>query len=161
MRQSLFQGIHKILAHPLLILIAILTAATSAMSAEQDEKDAITKVIEAHYDAWNRHNAKEMAALYAEDGDLRTPWNEIGKNRQEVEAVYNSEFAKKTKNAHVDDSIKSIRIVKPDIAFVDVESTITGMQTSNEKKYPDLHHHVIFLLVKREGKWQILAGRPF
>jgi hypothetical protein len=55
----------------------------------------------------------------------------------------------------------SIQLIKPNLAFVDLDSIITGMQTLEKNKYLPLHHHVVFLLVKREGHWKILVGRPY
>ncbi len=144
------------------IFYAILLLVAAPLSAQQqNDENAVKDVIEAHYKAWNQHDTKKMAALYASDGDLRTSLNEVGKNRAEIEKIYSTEHSKMFKEAHIDKTIKSIRMVKPDIAFVDVESTVTGMQTQDKNKYAPLHHRVVFLLVKREGSWKILAGRPF
>lgn len=137
-------------------------ALTASLYAdEQEDIQAIQQVLEEHYEAWNNHDAQKLASLYADDGDLRTPWNDIGKNQQQIEKIFASEMSGRSKNAHIEKSIKSIRIIKPGVAFVDVESVITGMQGEAQGKYPTLKHHVAFLLVKKDGKWQILSGRPF
>lgn len=143
------------------LLLLQLPSQAVAQPILQDQANEINRVIDGYYDAWNQHDTKKMAEFYAADGDLRTPWNEIGKNRKEIEAIYASEHVKQMKNAHIDKSVNSIRMINPNLAFVDVESTIKGMQASDEKQYSPLHHHVIFLLIEREGKWQILIGRPF
>lgn len=155
----------KFVYYPLILLLTLFASHAAAQPApqkdSQKETNVIRKIIDEHYDVWNKHDVKQMAALYAPDGDLRTPWNEVGKNREEIEKIYASEQANQMKNAHIDKTVKSIRIVKPDIALVDVESTITGIKSGNAKQEPPFHHHVVFVLVKREGKWQILIGRPF
>jgi uncharacterized protein (TIGR02246 family) len=143
---------------PLLVLFASLGFAESFPPSQEKE---IRAVIEGHYNAWNQHDAKKMAELYASDGDLLTTFNESGKNRNEVEKILAEEQNTKMKNAHIDHKIKTIRMIKPDIAFVDVQSDIKGMETIDKKKYMPLHHHVVFVLVQRDGKWQILIGRPF
>lgn len=149
----------KIILCNLFLMLALFTP-VFAQQKPNDEQE-IGKVIEGHYAAWNQHDAKKMADFYASDGDLRTPWNETGKNRKEIEKIYASEQSRLMKNAHIDYSLKSIRLINPGIAFVDVESAITGMQSGDTKQNSPFHHHVIYLLVKREGKWQILIGRPF
>ncbi len=142
------------------LLLLQLPSQAVAQPILQDQANEINRVIDGYYDAWNQHDTKKMAEFYAADGDLRTPWNEIGKNRKE-----RSDLCVRTcqamKNAHIDKSVNSIRMINPNLAFVDVESSIKGMQASDEKQYSPLHHHVIFLLIEREGKWQILIGRPF
>jgi uncharacterized protein (TIGR02246 family) len=132
-----------------------------AESFPPSQEEKIRAVLESHYTAWNQHDPKKMANLYAPDGDLRTVFNEWAKNRNEIEKIYADEQNTKLKNAHIHHKIKSIRMVKPDIAFVDVESDIEGMETLDKKKYMPLHHHVIFVLVQKDGQWQILIGRPF
>jgi uncharacterized protein (TIGR02246 family) len=150
----------KIILYTLFLMLGLFTK-VYAQQMPQNEENDVRKVIETYYDAWNQHDVKKMAELYATDGDLRTPWNQTGKNRKEVETIYASQQTKQMKNAHINYSLKSIRMIKPSMAFVDSESTITGMQTVDAKQYSPLHHHVIFVLVKRDGKWQILIGRPF
>lgn len=136
-------------------------AQTAPKTVSVNSENEVKQVIDAYYTAWNQHDAKKMASYYASDGDLRSPWNEFGKDRKEVEAIFASEHAKQLKDAHIDHSVKSIRMIKPNIAFVDVESTIAGMEAADKNQYSTLHHHVVYVLVNRDGKWQILIGRPF
>jgi len=144
----------------LMLHLAALPLFGDAPALSQDDEKAIRDVFEAHYDAWNDHDAKKMALLYASDGDLRTTRNKEGKNQKEIEEVLVDLHSQNMKDAQVEGVIKSIQLVKPDIAFIDGESTITGIQSSN-KNTSRLHHHVVFVLVKREGQWKILIGRPF
>jgi uncharacterized protein (TIGR02246 family) len=132
-----------------------------AQSFPPNQEEQIRAIIDDHYTFWNQHDSKKMAELYASDGDLLTIFNEWGKNKKEIEKIYADEQNTKMKNAHIEHEIQSIRMIKPNIAFVDVESNIVGMETLDKKKYMPLHHHVVFLLVDRDNKWQILVGRPF
>jgi uncharacterized protein (TIGR02246 family) len=129
--------------------------------SQQDEERAIKKVIEGYYTAANSHDPKKMAEFFAVDGDMRTSWDEIANNRQEIENIFAFHHAKLMKNAHVEASITFLRQVKPNIAFIDVDTITSGMTTQVKTQYAPMHHHVIFLLVKREGSWQILEARPF
>lgn len=130
-----------------------------AQTDQQNDDTQIKQIIDAYYEAWNQHDAKKIATFYASDGDVRTPWNEIGTNRKEVEAVYAHEFKRYTKNANIKASLKSIKMIKPGLAFLDVETTITGIPTDTTSI--PFHHHVVYVLQKNNGKWQILISRPF
>lgn len=152
---------HKILCLAAFALLALFNSPSFAASLPADEEQQIRTILKMYYDVWNQHEPKKQAELYASDGDLRTVFNEWGKNRSEIEKIFADEQNGIMKNAHVDYEIKSIRMIKPDIAFADVESDIKGIETLDKSKYMPLHHHVVFVLVKREGKWQILIGRPF
>jgi uncharacterized protein (TIGR02246 family) len=154
---------YKIIFNSIFLLLILCTSQVVAQSTPPnptDDEKEIRGVIDNYYNAWNQHDAKKMAGYYAIDGDLRTPWNEIGQGRQEVEKVYASEMNKQMKDAQIEKSVKSIRMVKPTIAFVDVESTITHNQSVQKHNMP-FHHHVVYVLVKRDDQWQILIGRPF
>jgi uncharacterized protein (TIGR02246 family) len=141
------------------LLLAFQPLFGASQTFSQNDEDAIRNVIEEHYKAWNQHDVKKMAELYANDGDIRTPWNQVAKNRSEIEAMYRSELPKNN-NAHIAYTIQSIRMIKPNIAFAEVASTISGMQTQDKSHYLPFHHRVVYVLVKR-GSWQILIGRPF
>lgn len=144
-----------------LILLLALPLNGYAPPLSQDDEKGIRALFEEHYNAWNQHDAKKMADLYASDGDLRTSGNRKGKDHDEIEAIFLDQHSHQMREAHIEGSIDSIQLVKPDVAFVDGESTVTGMQTLEKNKFPRLHHHVVFLLVKRDGQWKILVGRPF
>jgi len=148
----------KIILSLVFICLAIQIQAQQATPADDLQ---IRQVLDGYYEAWNRHDTQAMAKFYAPDGDLRTPWNEIGKNRKEVAEIYAKEHANQMKDARIEKNLKSIRMIKPDFAFVDVESTITGMNEAGEERDSPLHHHVVYVLARRDGNWQILIGRPF
>jgi uncharacterized protein (TIGR02246 family) len=140
------------------VLLFFANSLFGAQSFPQEDEKAIKELIEAHYNAWNQHDAKKMASLYAPDGDIRTSLNQMGKNQKEIEQIYRSQHQTEFKDAHNEIKIHSIQMIKPESAFVEVESTITGIQGAD--KAPHLHR-VIFLLTKKNGNWQILSYRPF
>lgn len=151
----------KAACYTLFALSMLFASLGFAAPLQSDQEEQIRALLEAHYAAWNQHNPKKLAELYAPDGDLRTVFNEWGKNRGEIEKIFGNEQNSKMKDAHINHEIKSIRMIKPDIAFVDVESDIQNMETLDKEKYMPLHHHVVYVLVKKDGVWQILIGRPF
>lgn len=114
-----------------------------------EEENQIKSVINSFYDDANKHEPKKMAEFFTTDGDIRTPWSDRGTNRDEVEKILTTEFTGMMKNAHFENNIQSIRMVKPDVAFVDMDSVIKGMETNASTQYAPTHHHVIFVLVKR------------
>lgn len=142
-------------------LLGLIGSLGFAESFPPDQEKQIRTVIEDHYTFWNKHDPAKMAELYAFDGDLRTIFNERANNRKEVEKIFADEQNTKMKDAQIKYEIQSIKMIKPNIAFIDVESDIKGIETLDQKKYMPIHHHVVYVLVLRDGKWQILIGRPF
>lgn len=151
----------RVILFLILALMALTAAKAFANPFPPEQEKQIRVVINGFYEAFNQHDPKKVGEYFTPDGDFRTPWNQWGKNRDEVEKITTALFAGMMKNAHFEKSINSIRMIKPDIAFVDVESVITGMQTAANTQYAPLHHHVVYVLVKREGKWQFRMARPF
>lgn len=151
----------KFLTLTISCFLTILCTYAIGQDVQQDDESAIKDLMQKYYEAWNAHDAKKLALLYAEDGDIRTPWNTVGKNRKEVEEIFASQFNKSMKNSHAGGSSPSIRMLKPNLAFVDLESTITGMGSPQMGQYAPMHHHVAFILIKKNGKWEVLISRPF
>jgi hypothetical protein len=67
-----------------LLLAALPLHGATTPSLPQNDEKAIRDLITAHYSAWNQHDVKKMADLYASDGDIRTSLNQMGKNRKEI-----------------------------------------------------------------------------
>ncbi|MBA2727917.1 MAG: SgcJ/EcaC family oxidoreductase [Parachlamydiaceae bacterium] len=145
----------------LMLLLAALPLHGDDLALSRDDEKGVRALLEAHYNAWNKHDTETMADLYTPDGDLRTTENKIGKNPKEIKAILSDQHSHLMKDAHIEGVIKSIQLIKPDVVFVDAESTITGMKALDKHNNSRLHHHVVFVLVKREGQWKILIGRPF
>ena len=76
-------------------IIAIgLTTSVSAQGVDQDAKQQIEQIIAAYHDAWNKHDAAGIAALYTKDGIIvsQAPVPHIVKHGQE-DIVKNYEAA--------------------------------------------------------------------
>src|ERR1700722_20098034 len=115
---------HKVVYRNAFLLMVLFTSLGFAASFPPDQEKQIRSIIEEHYSAWNQHDPKKMADLYASDGELQGLSTLWGRNRSEVEKIYADEQNTKMKNAHIAHDIKSIMMIKPDIAFVDVETDI-------------------------------------
>lgn len=126
--------------------------------AEADQA-AIFKLVDDFVQKWNQHNPKEMASLWTEDGDLVSPWGQWAKNKAEVEQNFILEQNGNLKNTTMKQTIHQIRLIAPNIALIDVEANITGINAKDmPKSFP---HHAVYLAVKQNGVWRIAAARAY
>jgi uncharacterized protein (TIGR02246 family) len=110
--------------------------------------------------AWNKHDTQTLTNLWAEDGNLMNPWTDEYSGKKEIGQHFAQEHADTMKNSQIALSVQNVRFIDPETAFVDAEMTLTGMTFGGETVAP-LRDHAVFLMVKRDGKWQILIARPY
>src|SRR5262245_45224573 len=106
----------------------LLRAADAPAGSPADEK-AIRETAARFIDAFNRADAKGVAALWATTGTLSDESGEIVKGREAIEAKY-AEFFKQHPGAKIEINIKSIEFPTPSVAIEDgvarVESAHAG-----------------------------------
>jgi uncharacterized protein (TIGR02246 family) len=76
---------------------------------DQNTRQQIEQIVAEYRDAWNNHNAAEIAALYTKDGIVVTPAPQMVKNgQQEIQENYQKAFASLT--IMIRQSIKSYHL---------------------------------------------------
>ncbi len=146
----------------LLALAAFILAAAPVPSAPDDDIAAIKKNTAAFSAAWNKHDTKALAALWAADGDLIDPWGVTSVGRDAVEKFFAGEhtgmgkLAKSTYDNKKDD----IRLITPDVAIEDWQVVLSGLNGPDGKPMGPQMHRVIVVCKKSAGHWQIAAARP-
>src|SRR5688572_16746766 len=104
----------------LCISLALLSLLSTAALAADDQ--AIKDRVDQFQAAWNKHDAKAMAAIWAEDGDLINPFGATAQDRAEVEKVFNHEHAHAFKGSTYTTSAVTVRSVAPDVAVADIKA---------------------------------------
>lgn len=111
---------------------------------------------------WNKHDAQAMASHWAADGDVINPWGKWAIGRGNVQKLFNQEVQSGWFNKSISEQdIDSIRFVSPDVAIIDVSATVTGTFNIQGRESGPLAHHVLYVAVKKDGKWQLTAARPY
>ncbi len=134
-------------------------AAPRAEHGTEDES-AIRKVAAAIAAAWERHDAKALAAFWSEEGDLIDPAGRVARGREEIEKLFADEHSTVFKTSHATISDRAVRFLKPDLAIADGSFEITGMRSPDGKDLPPLKGLYTRILVKRGGQWWVIADRP-
>jgi uncharacterized protein (TIGR02246 family) len=89
-----------------------------AESAKSENESAIRAAVNQYSSAWNNHDAKAMARIFAQDADF------IGGsggrvNRAAFEKTMAEEHATVFKDRKLTTTVEQIRFLKPDIGIVD------------------------------------------
>src|SRR5208282_5841498 len=108
----------KLLLTGLTITLAGLPLRVRGQTIGGTDQQAIVAVIDRFVDAWNRHDAKSFASVFAEDGDF-TNWRGTGASgRSKIEEFHAPMFTTIFKNSHQTYTTIKSRFIRPDVAAV-------------------------------------------
>lgn len=132
--------------------IIFISAAPTSSSIENE----ISQFVDLFVKKWNQHDPKELNELWAENGDLMNPAGEWEKGKANVLKILIREHRGPLRNSQMKQKITNILVLNPNMAWVDakVSLNVPGVPES-------LDHHIVYLLVKENNQWRILAVRPY
>lgn len=138
-----------LVAAALVLLRGISLAQSSSTVSAAADREQIAKAAQAFADAFNKRDAKAVAALWTEQGEHREADGETFRGRAAIEKAY-SEFFKSNANSRIEVLVKSIRFPAKDVA---VEEGLIR-QTSGPKSLPQSTSYVA-IHVRESGQWKI------
>ena len=108
--------------------------------------------------AWNRHDAKEFAELFVDDGEWTDVLGQHIKGKQQIEKLHKYPFKSVLKDATL--IIISIRnrFITKDIFAIDVEWKTTGNKTPDGKPIPDRNGLLDLVVTLEGGSTRITLG---
>jgi uncharacterized protein (TIGR02246 family) len=107
------------------VVLGVAWSARAELGTPADEA-AIRKILEVRNIAYNNHDARALAAAYAQDADLVTGAGRLVSGRAEIEKNYVQAFAGVDKNAVVKTDSSKLRFLTSDTAILDLEGVTTG-----------------------------------
>jgi uncharacterized protein (TIGR02246 family) len=147
----------KFLLTGLTIALAGLSVISRCQTKGETDQQAVSAVIDRFMDAWNRHDAKAFAAVFAEDADFTNWRGEGASGRSNIEAFHAPVFATIFKNSHQSYSNIKTRFIRSDVAVVDVHWEMTGATDAQGNPRPDRHGLLSFTMAKNAAEWQIVV----
>ncbi len=123
----------------------------------ETDRQAIVALMDRFMDAWNRHDAKAFAAVFAEDADFTNWRGTWARGRSRIEESHAPMFATIFKNSHQKYTTIESRFIRPDVAAVDVRWEMTGAMDAQGNSRPDCLGLLNFVMAKNDGQWQILV----
>lgn len=112
--------------------------ACSSRSTVKPQEISVQDLLKCFVTAWNRHNAEAIAALWADDGDLITPWGLWGKGKAAVQMIFEKEQAVFFSTSTIKQEVNNVRSIGEAGVWVDAPSIITGVATPDGNESPPL-----------------------
>ena len=134
---------------------------SKAGTADTKDLTAIKQVATDLAQAFNDNDAHAAAALFATNAVLINPQGKKASGREEIEQLIGEDMNNFMKGGNNTFSNITVKMVKPDVAFIDMDHNMSGAKASSDSEnQTPTKIHVAGLVVKQGGKWQILEARP-
>jgi uncharacterized protein (TIGR02246 family) len=138
-----------------IIVVLIVVGIVSGQEHSETDERTIGVVVGRFMDAWNRHDAHALAALFSEDADFTNVRGTHVRGRTGVSGFLAPLFTGAFKESHLTGRLRSVRFLKPDIALADIDWEMTGATTPEGSARP-LHKGLLdWALTKTGGQWLI------
>ena len=89
------------------------------------------------------------------------PAGERAEGRDQVTALFRKDFEGVLKGVKNKLSILSVRMVTPELAFVDIQQELTGGKPMPGRPTPWVAHAAVLLTKQGGGDWMVLDARPY
>lgn len=142
--------------HIVFILPFILAGDT--LNAQNQDSLAITQVISNYESAFNLKDPKAYSILFAEDADFVNWQGKAVHGRDSIESFHIKTF-KNLRTTQLKFISHTIRFIKPDVAYVDINLINLNMTTPDGKSLPNREVMLVWVLTKERGKWFIKVNR--
>ena len=109
----------------------------------------VVETMDEFVDAYNRHDAKAMAEQFTADADACVSLSRY-RGRDQI-----ASFFARLRGNDIESPSKTaaIRFLTPDVALMDVETTLTGLQGANGGELPPLLIKACFIATKKDDRW--------
>ena len=139
------------------IIIVLILACAPAFAEEPAAASGAETAIKEHFkdfdQAWDKHDAKAVAAFYTEKAEIVTESGQTFSGRDGIEQCLSNGFDNSLKDSTLTITVQKVRLIKPDVALVDSDLQIKeGDADSNSL-------HLVSILVKQDGKWMTETSR--
>jgi uncharacterized protein (TIGR02246 family) len=118
-------------------------------------EESIREVVKDCMDAWNKHDVKAFASLFAKDADFTSWMGQATTGRDAIEKYHEPLFATRFKTTHQTTENVKVRLIKPDVASVDIWWNMTGALDDSGQPRPPRRGILSWIMTKEEGRWLI------
>jgi uncharacterized protein (TIGR02246 family) len=125
------------------------------MTEQQNVMRAIDALVAGLVEAWNRHDAHVFAAAFADDAEFTNVFGMVQKGRAAIEAAHAPIFKSMFRGSHLAVKETRIRLIRPDVASVDVRWTMTGARDPHGNPWPEREGLLNWIVTDHGGNWLI------
>lgn len=121
------------------------------------DEDAVKANILTFAEAWNIHNANQLAGLFTEDADFVMVLGIWWKGRREIEKNHEELFSTLMRDSRLTFTDTKIKFLKPDVAVAHGTWELIGQQSPEGEKLPPRQGILSCVMTPQNDKWQITA----
>jgi len=145
----------------LLVLGIVIFATNTATPQAPPDETAIRNIIQEEVAAWNSGDAVAYSRHFAVDGTFTNVRGQFFVGREAFTQRHDYVFKGQFHGSTLKQDIVSLKFVRPDVAVVEVLTSVTGFQklspgTSTDAK-GRLRTRLFQVMVKDGGEWKIVA----
>ena len=144
-------------ASSLFLFFFVPAAAILAQSA-QDDRD-IRGLGAQVQEAWNKSDAKLLAALWLTDGDYVSSTGRTARGRDEVEKAFAEQWGEIYKGTKIAHTLTNVRFLRKDVAIADGAFEVSGMRDAAGKVLGSRSGLSTIVAVKKGTRWYVAALR--
>src|SRR5579863_6487230 len=145
----------------LLLLAAATLAATAAGAQTIDDETAIRQIVQEEATAWTHGDATAYSVHFANDGAFTNILGEFSTGHDVFLKHHEFLFRGPYRGTTLHHDIVSLKFPRPDVAVVDVLTSVTGFQKLAPGLATDakgrLRTRLLQVLVKDKGQWKIIT----
>jgi uncharacterized protein (TIGR02246 family) len=146
----------------LVLVIAFLSSSVAGLGQNPSaDEAAIRSIVQGSEDAWNRGDAQAFAAHYSESGEFTNVIGQQLYGREAFIAQHAKIFSTIYKGSRNVFSVTKITFLRPDVALVDIDGTLSGALQipPGVKAFDDgtVHVKLLEVMTREKGSWSIAA----
>lgn len=139
-----------------LFLIGVCGHAESGSAADEKDIRSIGSQIQ---EAWNKADAKMMAALWLTDGDYVSSTGRTASGRDQVEKAFAAQWAAIYRRTRIAHTLTNVRFLGRDVAIADGAFEITGMKDASGRALGARSGLTTIVAARKGDRWYIAALR--
>jgi uncharacterized protein (TIGR02246 family) len=125
------------------------------MTADKNVEQAIEGLARALEGAWNRHDARALGEPFAEDADFTNVFGMLARGRAAIEALHAPLFKTMFTDSRLTITETRVRLIRPDVAAVDVKWTMTGARDPHGNPWPQRVGLLNWIVTRHGERWLI------
>jgi uncharacterized protein (TIGR02246 family) len=122
---------------------------------EEAAQQAIDEIVSTITAAWNRRDVAGFGAVFAEDAEFTNVFGMVQRGRPEIEALHAPLFKTIFKDSVLTATETKVRMIRPDVAAVDVRWRMTGARNPVGEPWPEREGILNWVVTRHGGRWLI------
>ena len=125
------------------------------MTQKEAARQAIDKIVSNMTAAWNRRDVAAFGAAFAEDAEFTNVFGMRQSGRAEIEASHAPLFETIFKDTELTATETRVRLIRPDIAAVDVRWNMSGARDPMGNPWPEREGILNWIVTLHGDRWLI------